>query len=150
MPILYRDFETRSTLDLSRVGAHRYAADPTTEILCVGYAIDDGSIEIWTPGQPVPEEFIEAAKNPDWLVVAHNDGFESAIEEHVLNPRPSWPLIPLAQHRCTMAMALAGTDDVELGCARCHRARAYSSRHQGTSLGRSRCRRVNAFPIVVP
>ena len=68
MPILYRDFETQSTLDLTRVGAHRYAADPTTEIRCVGYAIDDGSIEIWTPGQPV----------------------------------------------------LAATDDVELGCARCH------------------------------
>ena len=50
-------------------GTWRYAADPTTEIVCVGYAIDDGSTEIWTPGQPV----------------------------------------------------LAATDDVELGCARCHR-----------------------------
>ena len=69
MPIAHWDFETRSVASLEQAGAWRYAADPTTEILCVGYAIDDGSTEIWTPGQPV----------------------------------------------------LAATDDVELGCARCHR-----------------------------
>jgi hypothetical protein len=34
MPILFRDIECRSTLLLSRVGAWRYAADPTTEVLC--------------------------------------------------------------------------------------------------------------------
>ena len=105
--ILHRDFETRSTARLDLCGAWRYAADPTTEILCVGYAVDDGPVQIWTPGQPIPEEFIEAERNPNWLVVAHNDQFESAIEERVLQPRYGWPLVPLERHRCTMAMALA-------------------------------------------
>ena len=105
--ILHRDFETRSSARLDLCGAWRYAADPTTEILCVGYAVDAGAVQIWTPGQPIPEEFIEAERNPNWLVVAHNNQFESAIEEHLLQPRFGWPLVPLERNRCTLAMALA-------------------------------------------
>ena len=56
---------------------------------------------------PIPEEFISAARDPDWLIVAHNDAFERAIEERVLAPRFGWPIIPIERHRCTMAMALA-------------------------------------------
>jgi DNA polymerase len=106
VPILFRDYETRSTLNLSDVGAWRYAADPSTEVLCVGYAVDDAPVQIWTPGQPIPEEFRLASRDPDWLIVAHNDQFESAIEERLLHPR-GWPLIPFERHRCTMAAALA-------------------------------------------
>jgi hypothetical protein len=80
MPILFRDIETRSTLNLKEVGAWRYAADPTTEVLCVAYAVDDGAVQIWTPGQPIPEEFTTAARDPDWLAVAHNDQFETATD----------------------------------------------------------------------
>jgi DNA polymerase bacteriophage-type len=107
MPVLFRDIETRSTLDLKAVGAWRYAAEPTTDVWCVGFAIDDDPVEIWTPGQPIPDAFIEAARNPDWLVVAHNDAFERAIEELVLAPRYSWLSAPIERHRCTMATALA-------------------------------------------
>src|SRR5215831_6187780 len=39
--------------------------------------------------------------------LAHNDAFERAIEELILCPRYAWPLVPLARHRCTMALALA-------------------------------------------
>jgi DNA polymerase len=107
MPVLFRDVETRSAVDLKATGAHRYAADPTTEVLCIGYAVDDGPADIWIPGQPIPAPFVEAARNPDWLVIAHNDAFERAIEEHILTPRHGWPQIPIDRHRCTMAMALA-------------------------------------------
>jgi DNA polymerase len=105
--VLHRDIETRSAASLDRVGAWRYAADPSTEILCVGYAFDDSPVQLWAPGQPIPEPFIEAARNPQWLVVAHNDQFERAIEDRILHPRYGWPLIPIERHRCTMAMALA-------------------------------------------
>ena len=108
MPILFRDIETRSVLDLKAVGAWRYAAEPTTGVWCMAYAIDDGPVEILIPGQdPIPEAFLEAARNPDWLIVAHNDAFERAIEELILGPRFAWPLVPIERHRCTMAMALA-------------------------------------------
>jgi DNA polymerase len=107
MPVLLRDFETRSVLDLKEVGAWQYSRHATTDILCVAYAVDDGPIQLWKPGDPVPPEFIEAARNPEWLVSAYNDTFERYIEQHVLAPRYGFPLVPLERHRCLQAGALA-------------------------------------------
>jgi hypothetical protein len=52
--VLHRDYETRSRVDLRKVGAAKYAADKTTEVLCAGYAVDDGPVLLWRPGDPVP------------------------------------------------------------------------------------------------
>jgi DNA polymerase bacteriophage-type len=105
--ILHRDFETRSTIDLTEVGAWRYAAEPTTGVWCVAYAVDGGPTSLWIPGHPIPEEFHIAARDPDWIVAAHNDAFETAIETRILAPRYGWPLVPIERHVCTMAMASA-------------------------------------------
>jgi hypothetical protein len=83
MPILFRDYETRSTCDLKASGAFKYSTHPGTDVWCCSYCVDDDPIELWTPGDPVPEAFIEAARNPDWLVAAFNDGFERLIEQHI-------------------------------------------------------------------
>ena len=104
---LHRDFETRSKADLKKVGAAVYAADPSTEITWLAYAVDDGPVQQWRPGDPVPAAWFEAAVNPSWTAVAHNDAFESAIELHILHPRYGFPLIPPDRHRCTQAMSLA-------------------------------------------
>jgi DNA polymerase len=106
MSTLFWDLETRSAVPLEDAGAWRYAADATTDVLCVGYAIDDGEAQIWLPGQSVPEEFFAAASDPAWQVVAHNFMFERAIAIHILQPRFGWPVIPLAQQRCSMTLAL--------------------------------------------
>ena len=84
---MYRDYETRSTIDLRKCGAWVYATHPTTEVLCCAYAVDDGPVKVWTPGDPTPPEFIEAAGNPDWVVSAFNDNFERQIERHIMAPR---------------------------------------------------------------
>jgi DNA polymerase len=107
MHVLHRDYETRGVLDLRKVGAHRYAADPRTEVLCCAYAVDGGPVKLWTPDQPMPPEFNEAASNPAWITVAHAASFEMAIEQHIMAPRFDWPLIPLERQRCTMAAAMA-------------------------------------------
>jgi DNA polymerase len=107
MPTLYRDYETRSTSNLKRVGSWKYAADPATDVWCCAYAIDDGPVALWIPGDPVPLEFIEAANNPDWIISAFNDAFERHVEMHIMAPRYDWPIVPLEQHRCTQAAALA-------------------------------------------
>jgi DNA polymerase bacteriophage-type len=104
---LHRDFETRSTVDLTKVGSHIYANHPTTEIICVSFAVDNQPVKLWWPGDPVPAEWFEAARNPNWTARAHNDPFESTIEEHKLHPLYGFPLIPPERHRCTMAMSLA-------------------------------------------
>jgi DNA polymerase len=105
--VLHRDYETRSRVDLRKVGTARYAADPSTEVLCVAFAVDDGPLQLWRPGDPVPPEFFEAAANPTWVVAAHNDAFEAAVEQYVLHPRHGFPVIPLEHHICTQAMCLA-------------------------------------------
>ena len=46
-----------------------------------------------------------------------SDQFETVIEERILNPRYSWPLIPISRHRCTMAAALANALPVLLAAA---------------------------------
>jgi DNA polymerase bacteriophage-type len=106
--ILHQDFETRSSrVDLRKVGAHRYAADPATEVICCAYAVDDEPVQLWTLGDPVPAEFIEAARNSNWVVVAHNDMFETAIERHIMVPRHGWPKIPSERRECSQSMCLA-------------------------------------------
>jgi DNA polymerase len=107
MPKLHWDLETRSTLDLTEVGVRRYATHPTTGVWCISFAVDDGPVQIWFPPDPIPEVFFEAERNPDWTISAHNDAFEREIAEFILAPLYSWPLVPIARHRCTMAVALA-------------------------------------------
>src|SRR5262249_29485014 len=107
MPILFRDYETRSTIDLKRVGGYKYATHASTDVWCCAYAVDDGPVQLWTPGMSMPAEFIEAANNPDWLVSAFNDTFERRIEEFIMAPRYGWPTVPIERHRCSQAAALA-------------------------------------------
>lgn len=113
--ILFRDYETRGSANLKKVGAWRYAAHPNTQVLCCAYAVDDGPVMIWMPGDAVPPEFTEAASNPDWVVSAFNDNFERLIELHVMAPRHGWPLIPIERHRCTQAAASALALPASLG-----------------------------------
>jgi DNA polymerase bacteriophage-type len=107
MPILYRDYETRSVAPIKIVGAWRYATDSSTDVLCCAYAVDDGPVKLWVPSDPIPQEFIDAAQNPSFLVSAFNDNFERLIEAHVLGPRYDWPLVPIDRHRCSQAAALS-------------------------------------------
>jgi len=105
--VLHRDYETRSRTVLKVVGAHRYVADLSTTVLCCTFAVDDDPVQLWRPGDPVPIEFVEAAKNPSRIVSAHNDAFETEIEKQIMFPRYGWPLVPIGRHRCTQATCLA-------------------------------------------
>jgi DNA polymerase bacteriophage-type len=105
--VLHRDYETRSRVILKTVGTHRYAAHSSTTVLCCAYAVDEDPVQLWTPGDPIPAEFIEAATNPARMVCAHGAHFEDAIERHVLRPRFDWPAFPIEKQRCTQAMCLA-------------------------------------------
>lgn len=53
------DIETYSEVDLRKVGTHVYAAHPSTEIMCLAYAIDDDPVQIWrvAEGEKCPEDF---------------------------------------------------------------------------------------------
>lgn len=96
------DFETRSILDLQAVGAQKYASHPSTLPLCMCYAIGDGDVHTWLPGDPEPEWTRTAT-----IVEAHNAPFEMAIMEHIMVARFGWHPIPLKKWRCSMAKGLA-------------------------------------------
>jgi hypothetical protein len=55
--VVFCDFETRNIggCDLAKAGAHRYAADLATEVICFGYRIG-GAGRCWAPGVSVPQQ----------------------------------------------------------------------------------------------
>ena len=93
------DFETRSAVDLRKAGMHRYAEDPTTEIVCMSWRLGDGPVQRWRPGEPTPSEIFWPG------VVAHNAGFERCIW-NAKTPY-GWPELEIAEQDCTMARAAA-------------------------------------------
>jgi DNA polymerase len=101
------DLETRSTVDLTDVGAHVYAAHPSTDVLCCGYAVDDGDVKIWRPGDPIPDEIIAAADDPDTRFIAFSANFERQIWQQVLVPRYGWPAAPISKWCCLQARVLS-------------------------------------------
>ena len=92
--MIWLDFETRSECDLKTAGVYNYARHPTTEVLCMSYAIDDGPVQTWRPGQLLPVLTTQ--------IRAHNAAFERLIFWHVLKHK-----IPLEQFYCTATQARA-------------------------------------------
>lgn len=77
MTTLFLDFETRSRLDVRKVGAYRYAADPSTDVLCAGWALDDEPVRIWKRGEVNP--WMEYLYDESVTLVVHNAEFERQI-----------------------------------------------------------------------
>lgn len=98
------DFETRSLVGLKQVGAWVYSEHPSTEILCMKYAIDKGPIKLWLPLQPFPEFLAEEIEFGN-IFEAHNAFFEKAIWQNIGQPRHDFPMVPAVQWQCTAARA---------------------------------------------
>jgi DNA polymerase len=111
---VHLDFETRSECNIWEAGAWVYSQHPSTQILCLAYAIDEGPVKILTYddflnfqhfGFPC-EDLIQAIRDGA-LMVAHNALFEESIWVNQMVPIYGFPRIPIKQWRCTMAKALA-------------------------------------------
>ena len=100
--MIHFDFETRSEIDLKKVGAFVYSEHPSTEAMCLCYKIDDGPVETWRRNDPAPTKLFELLEQGA-LFVAHNIEFDANIWEHTCG----WPRIPLEQRRDTAAMVAA-------------------------------------------
>lgn len=104
---VHLDVETFSALDVRRVGAYRYAEDPSTEVLIACYAIDGGPVRVWLPGRSnsVPQDLLNALRDGA-RIHAHNAEFERQIYRHVLRKRfPELPAVPLRRFRCSAVRA---------------------------------------------
>ena len=98
------DFETRSAVDLRKIGVHRYAEDASTAPWCMAYAFDDEPVQLWKLGDPLPQDLADHVA-AGGLVEAHNAAFELSVWNLLCVPRYGWPPLSIAQCRCTMAMA---------------------------------------------
>lgn len=117
--MIYIDFETRSELDLKRVGAWKYSQHPSTEVLCMAYEIDSLPTDIFIREEvnqiwnelkfpEDPEEykdiFIKYISRFEKLE-AHNAFFEYAIWHNIMVPRYGWPVVPPDRWYCSAAKA---------------------------------------------
>lgn len=101
MTLLYLDFETRSRADLRKVGAYRYAEDPSTEAILASWALDDGEVHEWqAENAGASAEWVNAARDPAVTVVAHNAEFEKQILLRRFGVD-----VPARRMRCTAARA---------------------------------------------
>lgn len=111
--IAFFDFETRSLADLSTVGGYKYARDPSTDILVIAYAFDDGPPRVWSPewcwpgdDPEQPDELLEHVLKGG-LMVAWNCFFDRNIWNHVCRRLYGWPALPIRQTLCAQAQAEA-------------------------------------------
>lgn len=104
------DIETRSMCDLTRCGVYVYAADSSTKILVVCWAVEDQPVETWFPhrgAMPFELEMLLALK-PDAIEwCAHNASFERNVLGAAPGRRIGFPegFSSLAYWDCTAARA---------------------------------------------
>jgi DNA polymerase len=110
--IIYWDVETYSQCSLKEHGAHIFARDATTGIHFFCWAIDDGEVQTWRPGDPTPAPFTNPTR---YLFVSDNWTFEQAIHAEILVKRYGFPPIPIANQDCAQRRALAHAFPAELG-----------------------------------
>lgn len=96
------DIETRSSVDIGKAGAYKYAQSPDFEILLFAYQMDEEEVQLidLAQGETFPETLRAALQ--DEQVIKH--AYNAAFEWYCLN-RVGYRT-PLEQWRCTMAHGL--------------------------------------------
>jgi len=108
------DFETRSRSELTKEGAWKYSLDPSTDILCTAWAIDDGDVVCVRSVEDMGPLHILALA-PDVTFCAYNAGFEYAIWHNILVERHRFPPIPIDRWRCSAASAASRSLPRQMG-----------------------------------
>lgn len=109
---LFIDVETYSSVDIKESGAYKYIESPDFEILIIGYALDNGPVNIidLAQGEEMPEEFEEALLDPECIKVAHNAVFERLSFKRIgYNvPAEQWYCTSVKAAYCGLPLSLDG------------------------------------------
>ena len=98
------DIETFSEIDLKATGVYPYAEHPSTEILCIGWAVGDGEVGLWIPEtEGIPPALFRALKDPTVKLYAHNANFERVMLNGGPGSKIGFPETPLERWYCTAA-----------------------------------------------
>lgn len=110
--IFHFDFESASEIDITKLGAYRYASDITTRILMFAICRGLGQVYIWRFDQPDSEESMEALRllqeaiDSKALIFAFNAQFELAITRYRGRKDLGLDALPeIDNWRCVKAMA---------------------------------------------
>ena len=96
------DFETRSEVDIVIEGGAKYHIHPSTDILMMGYKINNEPVKVWFPGDKLPEWM----NDENETIYAYNSAFELGIWNNVGTKRYGFP--ELRAERTQDAQALCG------------------------------------------
>lgn len=103
---LHIDLETFSEVDLGKSGVYPYTEHPSFKILLFAYAIDQDPVQVLdlANGDCIPDDIINAIRDPKVRKIAHNASFEIAcLRRHFRDAYPD--IIQPEQWYDTMAEA---------------------------------------------
>lgn len=111
MSYLGIDLETFSAADLKAVGAHRYAEDPSFEVLLFGFAFDDDDPTVidLTAHEPIPKDVLDALRLNGIIKSGWNIAFERAcLARHLGFDQPAgqWEDTMVLASVCGLPMGL--------------------------------------------
>lgn len=109
--VLGIDLETFCEADLKAVGAHRYAEDPSFEVMLFGYAWDDEDPVVvdLTAGEELPPDVLDALYDPDVIKAGWNIAFERAcLTQHLgrVQPAEQWEDTMVLASVCGLPLGL--------------------------------------------
>lgn len=95
------DIETRSSVNISKCGAYKYAQSENFEILLFSYKLNDSEVKLidLKQGEKIPDDIVALLNDPDCIKHAYN----AAFEWYCLN-RAGYET-NISQWRCTMMHA---------------------------------------------
>jgi len=109
---VYWDVETSSKRELTECGAFIYAADPSTDIHFFCYAVGNGEVQTWRPGNPPPAPFADPTR---YTFISDGWDFDRNIHARILVERYGFAPIPIERQDCAQRRALASAFPAELG-----------------------------------
>ena len=125
------DFETRSGTDI-KLGLCRYLSDPDAAVLCLAWAMDDGEVQLWVPGDPDPAPLLDHIR-AGRAVRGWNVAFEHAVWNRLCQPM-GWPELFLDQ--CIDTMAQAAVCNLPQSLGECAQALGLPQDQQKDKRGR--------------
>ena len=137
---VYIDFETRSRCNLKTAGGDNYAADPSTDILCMS-AIDMETDQewLWYPAEgALPDDLVEAINTAEFIV-AQNARFDQLIWEFIAVDLYGFPALPRDKWYCSAAQCRVNAFPAALDAA----ARALDGKHRKDPVGGALIRKLS-------
>jgi len=100
---LHLDYETYSSLDITKCGVYRYCESEDFEILLMSYSVDGGEVKIadLANGEKIPTDVLSALRDDNMLKFAHNAQFERICTSRFLGLPLETYLSPKSW-RCSM------------------------------------------------